>query len=286
MRLRRAATILGAAVLCGSCVRIAGDAEFSVGVVAGELRGANLDEASGLVASQRHPGHYWVHNDSGNDPELVLVDSTGAAQMTLRIEGVRNRDWEDIARLGDTILVAEIGDNRAEHDTIFVIALREPATRADTAVRPLGIYPMRFPDGARDAETLLADPLTGDWFIISKREDRVRVYRYAAPQRAGVLHTLERIPGELGMRMVVGGDVSPDGSELLVKTYDAVYHWRRHGQESLRVTLMRPPRRQPYTPEKQGEAIGFWLDGGGYVTTSEAEADLPQLFIRYARRPR
>lgn len=284
MTARRATVVLCAAALVSGCVRIAGDAEFSAGTVAGELRGANLLEASGLVASQRHPGHYWLHNDSGGDPEIVLVDSTGAAQMKLRIDGVRNRDWEDIARLGDTILIAEIGDNAAVHDTVYVIAVREPATRADTTVRPIGIYPMQYPDGRRDAETLMADPLTGDWFIVSKREDRVRVYRYPSPQRAGVLQVLERVPGELGMRMVVGGDVSPDGRELLVKTYDAVFHWRRGDDDAVGTTLMRQARRQPYTPEKQGEAIGFWLDGGGYVTTSEAEADLPQLLIRYRRR--
>jgi hypothetical protein len=272
--------------LCGGCTRVSGDSEFASGIVAGELRGANLLETSGLVASLRHPGHYWLHNDSGGEPEIVLVDSTGAARMTLRIDGVRNRDWEDIARLGDTILVADIGDNRAAYDTIFVIAVREPATMGDTTLRPIGVYPMQFPDGPRDAETLLADPLTGDWFIVTKREERVRVYRYPAPQRAGVVQFLERVPGELPMRNVVGGDISPDGREVLLKRYDAVLYWKRNVGESIGATLMRPSLRQPYTPEKQGEAIGFWLNGGGYVTTSEAEADLPQLFIRYPRRER
>lgn len=279
---------LGLACLLGGCERVragnGADAVFSDGKEAGELRGANMREASGLVASQRHPGHYWLHNDSGNEPELFLVDSTGNAIGRVRVEGVTNRDWEDIARRGDTLLVAETGDNQARWDTVYVHAVVEPASPTDSSVRVAAIYPMRYPDGPRDAETLLVDPLTGDWFLVTKREDQSRLYRYPAPQRPGTLVTLERTTVNFPFRLAVAGDIRPDGREVLIKTYDAVYFWARAGEEPLTTTFARAPLRQPYTAERQGEALGFSLDASGYFTTSEVELDVPQLLLRYARR--
>lgn len=284
----RSVLTLLAAVLLVACERVRPpgtiDAVFNDGVEAGELRGAMMREASGIVASQRHPGHLWLHNDSGNEPELFLVDGTGAAVMRLRVDGVVNRDWEDISRRRDTLFLAEIGDNRARWDTVFVYAVVEPARIADTTLQPVARYPMRYPDGPRDAETLLVDAITGDWYIITKREQLSRVYRYAAPQRAGELVTLELMPFELSFRQAVGGDVSADGREILVKNYDAVFYWSREDGEPLHRALQREPRRQPYTKERQGEAIAFALDDSAYYTTSEAEIDVPQLLLRYARR--
>lgn len=286
--MRTGAVALAASVLVfAACERVrapgSGDAEFRNGSDAGELRGADMREASGLVASLRHPGHYWLHNDSGNDPVLFLIDSTGAAVMRLRIDAVRNRDWEDIARRGDTLFIAETGDNDAKWDTVYVHAVLEPAAISDSALATAVSFPFRYPDGPRDAETLLIDPVTGDWFLVTKREARSRLYRYPATQRRLGLATLERLPVEFAFRQAVGGDVSADGKSVLVKTYDAVYYWERRGSEMLAETLARSPSAQPYTPERQGEAIAFALDGGAYFTTSEVELDFPQLLLRYGR---
>lgn len=287
MRVPRTTIATLGALLLG-CERVPGptpsDSVFLDGQEVGDLRGANLRETSGITRSQRFPGHYWTHNDSGNDPELFLVDSSGQVQLTLRVAGATNRDWEDIASRGDTLFIAETGDNDAKHDTIFVYALLEPTALTDSIATPIARYGMQYPDGPRDAEALLVDPLSGDWYIVSKREEKSRLYRYAAPQRAGATVTLERVPGEFSFRLAVAGDISSDGSEVLVKTYDAVYYWTRNGSESLATTLMRPPQRQPYTPERQGEAIAFSSDGQYYFTTSEVELDAPQLLLRYSRR--
>jgi len=261
------------------------DAAFAAGTVVGQLTGADMREASGLIASATRARHFWLHNDSGDGPFLYLVDSSGDAVSRLRLAGVANRDWEDIARRGDTIFVAEIGDNGAVHDTIFVYAVLEPVT-GDTVASPIGVYPMHYPDGARDAETLLVDPRTGDWLIVTKRESRSRVYRYPAPQLPGILRVLERVDGELPFTRAVGGDVSPDGGELLIKSYDAVYYWIREGNESLAATLLRAPSQQPYLPEPQGESIAFDRDRSAYYTVTEQTAGRQQPMLRYERRRR
>lgn len=256
---------------------------FTSAINTGRLRGADMSEASGLVASARFPGSFWTHNDSGSDPEIFLIDSTGYSQSVYRLVDITNRDFEDIARYGNTIYVADIGDNRAVRSEISVIAFEEPQTLGNQSIPPTSVYRMTYPDGARDAETLLIDPLTRDWYIVTKRESSVRVYRYPYPQNHSQIVTLERVPGVLPMTSVVAGDVSPDGSEVLLKTYDEVFYWSRQGDEPLSATLFRTPAEVPYKAEPQGEAIAFSLSGSGFFTTTEEGSNEPQ-WVKFYRR--
>lgn len=259
------------------------DVPFAAAINTGRLRGADMSEASGLVASARFPGFLWTHNDSGHDPEVFLFDSIGNSQSVISLENITNRDFEDIARFGTTIYVADIGDNRAVRSEISIIAFEEPQGIGSQSVTPTAVYRMTYPDGARDAETLLIDPLTRDWYIITKREASVRVYRYAFPQDDSQIVTLERISGVLPMTSVVAGDVSPDGTEILVKTYDVVHYWKRDGDEPLSATLFRPSIEVPYESEPQGEAIAFTLSRSGFITTTEEGSNEPQ-WVKFYRR--
>ena len=176
-------------------------------------------------------------------------------------------------------------DNGAVHDTVYVYAVLEPRVLTDSVTPLLATYPFQYPNGPRDAEALLVDHRTGDWFIVSKREENSHLYRFAAPQPAGSLTTIERTTVSFPFRLAVSGDISTDGSEILIKSYDNVYYWPRADSETVAAALARPGRIQPYVPERQGEAIAFSLDGLAYVTTSEIELDDPQLLVRYERRP-
>ncbi len=61
------------------------------------LTDEHLGEVSGIVASRRHPGIFWVHNDGDNAAELYAIDGEGQLRATLQVAGVRNVDWEDLA---------------------------------------------------------------------------------------------------------------------------------------------------------------------------------------------
>ena len=41
-----------------------------------------LVEISGITWSRRHPGTYWVHNDSGGGPYLYAIDGTKRGDIT------------------------------------------------------------------------------------------------------------------------------------------------------------------------------------------------------------
>lgn len=73
-------------------------------------------EVSGIVRSPQ-TGHYWVHNDSGNEPLLFCLDQNFKllTPRGIRLQGAHNWDWEDIAYhsgpQGGEIWVADSGNN-------------------------------------------------------------------------------------------------------------------------------------------------------------------------------
>ncbi|MFN6114174.1 MAG: hypothetical protein ACK47W_10595 [Bacteroidota bacterium] len=185
------------------------------------------------------------------------------------------------------LYVADIGDNSARRSSVTVYRIREP--RLDTAQRGLRMaipadsierLTLRYPDGARDAEALLVDPRSGDIVIVTKRENRCRVYSVAAPHTGGSDRTM-RFEGELPLQLITGGDVSPNGSTIILKNYLYVRAWTRSSGSTLAAALTGSGTPLPSMPEGQGEAIGFSADGSGYYTTSECERAGPPAAIYY-----
>ena len=63
--------------------------------------------------------------------------------------------------------------------------------------------------------------------------------------------------GEMPFTGVSAAAASPDGKELLVKTYTNVYYWKRNAGETIGAALLRTPLALGYMLEPQGEAICF-----------------------------
>src|SRR4051794_5227814 len=77
----------------------------------GRLAHPAIRETSGIVASRRHPGIYWVHNDSANAPRLFAVRRDGTLVREYAVS-VPNIDWEDIATDDDgRLYLGDIGNN-------------------------------------------------------------------------------------------------------------------------------------------------------------------------------
>lgn len=107
-------------------------AEFKAGKKLSKMKHKTLEEASGLAASARYPGYLWTHNDSGNGATIFLIDQKLNIVLTCALEGVDNRDWEDIT-LGpgpepgkQYIYVGDIGDNTARHEEKYIYRFEEP----------------------------------------------------------------------------------------------------------------------------------------------------------------
>lgn len=276
-------------------------AAFSAPMDQGALDNPEIVEASGIVASRKNANALWTHNDSGGAPEVYLISDRGKTLATYVLAGVTSRDWEDIAIgpgpvAGETyVYVGEIGDNNAQYPVKTIYRFIEPKaggnTMADT-IQQVDAIRVMYPDGARDAETLLVDPLTKDLYIISKRERRVNIYRSAFPQSTDSLNALKKlgqIPREqVGiLEQMVGGDISADGKEVLLKSYVQVFYWRREDEQTSLVDLLQTkPKVLSYVPEPQGEAIGFAADGSGYFTLSEQQSGIEPRLYFYERKER
>jgi hypothetical protein len=137
-------------------------------------------------------------------------------------------------------------------------------------------YPihLKYPDGPKDAETLMVDPIEKLIYIGSKRQDSVTVYTTPLLYKTNDTVVLTKrcrlfFPGLKLFKWITAGDISKDGQQILIKSYNKVYYWRRHDDEPIWQTLRRRWRLLPYIEEKQGEGICFTPDGKGYYTCSE-----------------
>lgn len=224
-----------------------------------------LKGASGIAGSKSVPQTLWVEEDSGNPPQLYSLNYDGSIRKKVYIKGTANRDWEDIARSGDTLYVAETGDNNQVYTGYAIYKFAEPAADADT-VYTFKKISFKYPDGAHDAEALLVDPSTRDIYVITKRDNPSRLYKIQFPYSTTT--NIAVMAGQLSFNGVVSAALSPDGKEILVKTYTNLYHYKTDGK-SIEAALQSAPAMLPYTAEPQGEAVTFAQDNSGFFTLSE-----------------
>ncbi|MBR8838086.1 MAG: hypothetical protein DSM106950_29825 [Stigonema ocellatum SAG 48.90 = DSM 106950] len=247
-----------------------------------------IDEASGIADSQAMDGYLWVEEDSGNPSQLNLLSHAGKLIGRLPVPGVMNRDWEDMAigpgpQSGVSYLyVADIGDNAGGNAENYIYRLAEP-TSLTAMVSSVDRIAFRYADGPHDAETLLLDPLTRDLWIVTKAADKARLYQLAYPQNTASVSTAT-FRGEVPLSLVTSGSISPDGTNIVLKTYVGIAYWRRSTKEGLYAILTtQQPRSLPYLIEPQGEAIGFDKAGNGFFTLSE-RGNAASVTLNYYKR--
>lgn len=253
-----------------------------------------LGEASGIVAGRKNAGVVYLHEDSGNRNVIFVYDTLGVLLGEWVLPGITNRDWEDIAIGpgpidGETyIYVGDIGDNRASREFTTIYRFIEPILPTNTTGAPFKIdianidaIRLAYPDGPRDAETLMIDPITKDLIIISKREVQVHVYQLPYPQATNGSLTPVYFKGKLPLRTITAGDISPDGTEIIIKDLGAIYHWKVAHESLIKTLFVQQPTKPAYLPEVQGEALGWDANGKGYYTITEIENHQVDAVLRF-----
>ncbi len=269
---------------------ISDNTTFNTGVQTGTITDADIPEASGLAVSRKYPAMFWTHNDSNNPNDIFLVDSTGKKKATVVVNNATNRDWEDIAiGPGPTaginyIYLGEIGDNNAVHSVSYIYRFPEPDVNLNgtSTISDVEKISFAYPDGPRNAETLLLDPLTKDLYVISK-ETSAHVYVAYYPQRTDTTITLKELD-ILPLSTLTAGDISATGSEILLKNYEQIYYWKRTDGQTIGQTLLRTPSLIPYITEPKGEAMGWAPDGSYFYTTGERKNNVNPGVYKYVRR--
>ena len=257
-----------------------------------ELKNKKLKEISGLAASRRNPGLFWVHNDSGNEPEIYLIDTALQIFLTCRISDIENRDWEDIA-VGPGpeegkwyVYVGEIGDNNARYEYKHIYRFEEPLLGQGSRKRTIESFDtitFRLEDKRKDTETLLIDPATRALYIISKRESPVWLYELKHPQSTKDTLIARKVTS-LPFTQIVGGDIIREGNQILLKNYEHIYYWRSDSVMAVEDLLKTPHYEVPYEVEPQGEALGWTHDGSGFYTISEKNVGKDTYLFYYQRQ--
>ena len=210
----------------------------------------DIIESSALVVVD---GRLVTTNDSGDSGRLFTVDPATGETMKVTRWSDDPTDVEALAPAGDGLVwVGDIGDNTASRDSVSVTEVDVVGDRA-----PGPTYDLVYPDGARDAESLLADPRTGRLYVISKGVFGGTVY--AAAKRLSPEHPNPLT--EVGPVLPIATDAAffPDGRHVIVRSYSeaAVYTWPDLEQ----VGTFGLPH------QEQGEGIAVAADGTIYASS-------------------
>jgi hypothetical protein len=237
--------------------------------VTGEVRLDGIDEVSGVVASRRTPGLYWIEEDSGNPARIWGVDLAGNLLASVRVGDAINLDWEDIALARGRIWVADIGDNLLLRPSIAVYSFPEPDPSA-RSVRA-DVLTLVYPDGPHNAEALFVDGKRGQVFVVTKEAGVAEVFRAVIRDLTdGAVRGLRSVI-RLPLNRVTAADLGPAGVMIKAGTAN-LYRWGADRRVS--TALSREPCPISAGP---GEAIAFARTPSGVVAIPEGSA--PPIYL-------
>ncbi|MDC0720989.1 hypothetical protein [Nannocystis bainbridge] len=241
----------------------------------------DIHETSGLIASRTQTDVFWLHNDSGDGPRFFAIDPTGARLGAFEVDGAQAVDWEDMSSgpgptAGEWLYFGDIGDNPESRQSITVYRVPEPDAAAaggeTVTIEGVEAIELTYPDEPHNAETLLVDPQTGDLVIVAKG-DPTRIFRLPGPVAAGGPYVLEEVaPIQFPAVVATGGDISPAGDFIAVRTYGQAFLWLRLPGDSIADAFAGEPCTIPLAIETQGETLAIAPDASGYYTMSEGDA--------------
>lgn len=231
------------------------------GDVAFAFQDPEILESSGLVIGSRFA---VTVNDSGDESRIFTVDlATGETVGVTRWQG-EVRDVEALAPAsGNEVWVGDIGDNLEARDSVRVI--RVPFGAGESTAEGDG-YDLTFPDGARDAEALLSDPVSGRLYVVSKHVLGGTIYQ--APEvldaeEPNALVAVGEAPG-----LITDAAFFPDGRHAVMRNYGQgiLFAVDADGWHELGTFAL--------PPQQQGEGIAVGPDGRIYLSSEGAEAEV------------
>jgi len=289
---------------------------FNNPVETGRIQEPELREASGLVASHQNPGVYYSIQDSLNPSNVYAVKYNGDALGKFDLEGIKQDDWEDITMLEyngvNYIYIADTGNNYDGHcrgidyADMRVIRFPEPDLErfknglATIPASEITIMTLKNPNQPatcddrtkQDFECLMADPISGDVYLVQKNvfEPDVSLYKFTPTENSETIMLTEvgkitsnlkqvggpAFPWPMG---ITAGDISIDGTTILVRNYPVLRVWKRaDGQSVEDAILQNEPCEFKLRDEPLGESVAIRDDSAGFLTTSDGQVNAPIYF--------
>lgn len=262
-----------------------GNAE-EIGVIAN----SRINEASGLASSYNTTGAFWVHNDSGDGPNLFLVDSTGNTLASGSVFNATSRDWEDMASFvyKDTsyLLVADVGDNPINKSEYWLYLIKEPEYDSqNTTGNSYQIYrtiEFQYENGSQNCESVGVDVWDKKIILVSKSgSGNGERYVYEIPMvvEKGTETTTAKLIGQFEMDGTTAMDISNDGQRAIVLTYQDAYEFTKFLGSSWADAFAVAPRKISMPSRPGGEAIAYGRNGVELYLVREGNSS-PLWFIR------
>lgn len=241
----------------------------------GDIEDPQLNESSGLAASNRQADLLWSINDSGDGANIYAMSTLGAALGRWRIASGMPVDWEAMDSFvlnGEHyLLLADVGDNFAARDAVSLIVIKEPTLTQDQSM-PIAVewrIELAYPDGPRDCEAVAVDTSQQRVLLLSKRTFPNDLYsvplrpvagEQVIANKIGAVFPLprnvpghEKLYGRSGRYQGMPTGMTLHGHRLLVTTYRDAYLY------DLRDVALQPFR-IPLPLSGQREAITFAMD--------------------------
>lgn len=277
------------------------DSPYGPPKVIGTIKSSDITESSGLAASRCQSNVLWTHNDSGDDAFVYALDHAGNSLGTWKVPNSRNLDWEDIAAYKDTagkcfLYIGEIGDNKTKRHEHIVYRVTEPVIvpenansnrKAPVITANAEVLRFSYPDYDQDAEALMVHPKTGDIYVVTKRvSGPAGVYRIK-PEFASAHAVKADSVAEVSMPaipngLITGGDISPDGTRVILCDYARGYELRLPaGEQNFDVVWAQKPQPVELGDRANGESVAYAADGTAiYATSEKRKGPAPVIEVR------
>jgi hypothetical protein len=185
-------------------------------IVAFTIKDPRIVSAPGL-AGDMDAELYWTANRTGEQGLVYGITGTGTVRGTFNYRA-RPVDVQGLAVVGSTLYVGDIGDRNRSRSFVTVYLFDNP--------RPSGLtvtyraYDFGFPDGPRNAETLLVSE-AGRILFVTKDNSEGTIYAApSSPSRSGTnrLTKVGNAPAN-----VTDGVFLPGSEQFVLRTSTAVY---------------------------------------------------------------
>ncbi|NQV16490.1 hypothetical protein HQ531_13595 [bacterium] len=207
-----------------------------------------INEQSAIVKSRTYADVYWVSNDSDTEPYLFPLNSVGKIIIPdwmqsryseqsddiypgVHISGAILYDWESIAVLNDTLIVADVGNNGNARRDLGIYLIPEPNPHNTPRTRPLAWYPVCYEDQDKfppdeweyDCEAIFT--FEGQIYFLTKNRADKHIMKPAPSTklyRMDTRHTTQvNVLKFISRKESLGGwvtdaDIAPDGSAMVL----------------------------------------------------------------------
>lgn len=258
-----------------------------------------INEISGICPSVNNDSNYWVHEDSKSEAKLQLLNVDGSIKGRYRFPGVGVTDLEDIAITKNVLTqkhelyIGDIGDNSLARSSIKVIIIPDAKLTTNNEISANSIKKVAIEyrtinneQVSYNCEAMIVDPFSGNLFLFTKSAKSSIIYKVSYPFNYEDMNYALPIGEFLNSgNRVTAADLSTDGMQFILKTYEHIYHWQRYSlNEPLDSLFKRIPVELPYQAEVQGEAVCFSLNNEHYITVSEKASGIEPKLYFYSRK--